>query len=78
MKKIFLSFSLLAVMLLSAPGSKAVVNTSQSTDCVALWFNTFDFFYSMSGDPYLAVHQADFAYDNCLNAGQPQIPQPPQ
>ncbi|RZK39466.1 MAG: hypothetical protein EOO90_18740 [Pedobacter sp.] len=78
MKKLFLSFSLVAVMLLSAPSSKAVVNTSQSSSCDAQWYDTFYYYYSLTNDYYFSYHQADFAYANCINAGEPQVPQPPQ
>ena len=77
MKKFFLSLTFLTASLLFIPSSGSAVS-STSSDCDAVWIETFTYWANISGDIPFSIRQADFAFHVCNNAGEPQIPQPPQ
>lgn len=78
MKKLILSFSLLTTAFLFAPNSIVEVKASPTSDCSNVWVDTYNIWIRNGADGQLAIHKADFAYYNCINAGEPQVPQPPQ
>ena len=78
MKKLILSLALLAATSLFVPNSGTAAKSKLTTDCASVRYETFNYWMSMTGDVAFSNHQADFAYHNCNNAGEPEVPQPPQ
>ncbi|GEM_PF-2444053 len=48
-----------------------------SSSCQGVYQSTYDYFFSVSSDAQFSHRQASFAYYNCINAGEWQVPQPP-